>query len=60
MTAHTKIDLEQLAKEIRDLKPRQSLYIVLKRELSKIGYWKGKARYIPTTFINYKTKRKVG
>ena len=52
MTAHTRIDLEQLAKEIRNLKPRQSLYIVLKRELVKLGHWKGKPRYRPMTFIN--------
>jgi hypothetical protein len=44
----TKIDLEQLRKEIRELNSRKSLYRVLKEELSKIGYWKQKPRGNPS------------
>jgi len=36
----TKIDIEQLRKEIRLLKPRQKLYTVLQEELTRIGHWK--------------------
>jgi len=43
----TKIDLEQLRKEIRRLKRTQSLYRILKEELSRIGYWKNQARGNP-------------
>jgi hypothetical protein len=40
----TKIDLEQLVIEIRKINIQQKLYVVLKRELSKLGYWKNKPR----------------
>ena len=40
----TKVDLEQLVKELREITPRQKLFVVLKRELSKIKHWKNKPR----------------
>lgn len=40
----TRIDLEQLRKEIRALTRRDALYRVLKEELSKLGHWKQKPR----------------
>jgi hypothetical protein len=40
----TKIDLEQLVKEIRELTPQQKLFVVLKRELSKLKYWRNRPR----------------
>jgi hypothetical protein len=42
----TKIDLEQLVVEIRNLKPRQKLYIILRRELGSkyIDHWKQQSR----------------
>lgn len=36
----SKIDLEQLAIEIKQLNNRKQLYHVLKAELSKLGYWR--------------------
>ena len=47
MLKMSKIDLEQLAKEIRGLDRRQELYRVLKEELTKRGYWKQRARGNP-------------
>jgi hypothetical protein len=53
----TKIDLEQLTNEIRDINIRRKLYHVLKTELSKIGYWKNKERGNPAKgYINSKEK----
>ncbi len=43
----TYIDLEQLAKEISKLQRWQPLYKVLKRELTKKGYWCNKPRGNP-------------
>ena len=43
----TKIDIKQLRKEIRALKPRQILYQVLQEELTKIGHWKQRPRGNP-------------
>ena len=43
----TKIDLEQLRKEIRELNRSKILYKVLKDELSKRGYWKNQKRGDP-------------
>jgi hypothetical protein len=42
----SKINLVQLAKEIKVLNTRKELYYVLKEELEKIGYWKQKKRGI--------------
>ena len=43
----SKIDLIQLSKEIKAMTVRKQLYIVLKNELSEIGYWKNKKRGKP-------------
>jgi len=43
----TKIDLNQLRKEIRGLNRNKALYGVLKEELSVIGHWKNKPRGDP-------------
>ena len=46
----SKINLHQLTLEIRHLERHQSLYKVLKEELSKAGYWKNKKRgKLPST-----------
>jgi len=42
-----KIDIEQLAKELRNLERHKILYKVLKQELSALGYWKNKPRGKP-------------
>lgn len=55
----TRIDLEQLATEIRNLDRRQRLYRVLKAELSKLGFWRIKPRGNPSA--GYKAmKEKLG
>ena len=43
----TEINLEQLKKEIREMKPTYRLFLVLKEELTKIGHWKKLARGDP-------------
>jgi len=43
----TKLDLEQLRKEIRELNRSKLLYRVLKQELSRLGYWKNQGRGDP-------------
>lgn len=43
----SRVDLVQLAKEIRNLERHQKLYRILKDELSCIGHWKKKARGNP-------------
>lgn len=43
----TKIDLEQLRKEIRELNRTKTLYRVLKEELRRLGYWKNQGRGDP-------------
>jgi len=49
----SEIDLEQLAREIRNLERHLALYKVLKGELSKLGYWKNKKRgKLPFTRLN--------
>ena len=44
---HTKIDLEQLRIEIRQLNRTKKLYRVLKEELGKLDHWKMRARGDP-------------
>jgi hypothetical protein len=44
----TKIDLEQLTREIRILNSRNKLYHLLKLELGKRGWWKNKKRGNPS------------
>lgn len=43
----SKINLEQLRKEIRNLHRWQPLYKLLKEELIKLGYWKLQKRGDP-------------
>lgn len=43
----SRINIEQLVKEIRQLERHQVLYRVLKRELSLLGYWKNRQRGDP-------------
>ncbi len=43
----SKIDFEQLAKEIKQLERHQPLYRILKRELSVLGYWQNRPRGDP-------------
>ena len=43
----SKIDLEQLIKEIGQLERHQLLYQILKRELSQLGYWRNRQRGDP-------------
>lgn len=54
----TKIDIEQLRKEIRRFKnqphPRNRLFYALKEELNPLGWWKNRKRGKP----NYGWKRK--
>jgi hypothetical protein len=44
----TKVDLEQLAKEIRVLNRHHKLYRLLKLELGKRGWWKNRERGNPS------------
>ena len=44
----SKIDIEQLRQEIRELKRWQLLYRALKEELSALGFWKNKPRGNPS------------
>jgi len=43
----SKIDLDQLAVEISEMKPTYRLFLVLKTELTKIGRWKNLGRGDP-------------
>lgn len=47
MGMKTKIDLKQLALEIRNLNRSQKLYEVLRTELTRIDHWKQSARGNP-------------
>ena len=44
----SKINLEQLTKELHNLERHQQLYKVLKKELSALGYWKNRERGNPS------------
>lgn len=46
----SKIDLEQLALEIRNLKPTQKMYKVLRDELTRLDHWKQRKRWSPQGF----------
>ena len=50
----TKVDLEQLRLEIRNLTYEKELYAVLREELTKIGHWKQLKRGKPNPMF---TKR---
>lgn len=52
----TKVDLEQLAREIRVMNIRNKLYRLLKLELSRRGWWKQKRRGDPKK--GYRISRK--
>jgi hypothetical protein len=43
----TKIDVDQLRKEIRTMNRWNILYIVLKEELSVLGFWRNRVRGDP-------------
>jgi len=43
----SRVNIEQLTKEIKQLERHQVLYRVLKRELSQLGYWKNRQRGDP-------------
>ena len=43
----SRLDLEQLVKEVKQLERHQLLYQILKRELSLLGYWRNKQRGDP-------------
>ncbi len=43
----TKIDLEQLRTELRELNRHKALYKVLRDELTKLGHWKLRGRGDP-------------
>ena len=47
MVSMSKVDIEQLVKEIEQLERHQLLYQVLKEELSKLGYWRNRPRGNP-------------
>ncbi len=65
MVEHTKIDLCQLAKEIRAMKPGYKLYRVLKAELSRVDHWKGKRSgpvkgYQPRVMVQFEVDKLSG
>ena len=43
----SRVDINQLIKELRQLERHQVLYRVLKKELSALGYWRNKPRGNP-------------
>ena len=43
----SRLNIEQLVKEIKQLERHQVLYRVLKQELSLLGYWKNRQRGDP-------------
>ncbi|KKN29595.1 hypothetical protein LCGC14_0842630 [marine sediment metagenome] len=56
----SKLDFEQLRKEIRELNNRKALYRLLKEELGKIDHWKQKARGDPVKAYLARGKVKQG
>ena len=53
----TRVDLEQLAREIRTLNRNHKLYRLLKLELGNRGWWKNKERGNPQK--GYRISRKL-
>ena len=41
-------NLHELRKEIINMTPRQNIYMVLKEELTKLGYWRNHPRGNPS------------
>ena len=60
MTGHSKIDLAQLASEIRSMNPRKKIYKVLAHELGRLDHWKDKSRgaHINKGKLPYNSQRK--
>ena len=56
----TKLDLDQLRIEIRDLNRSKQLYKVLKVELSRLGYWKNQRRGDPVKAYHARGKKAGG
>ena len=56
----TKIDLEQLRIEIRELNNRKQLYYALKEELTKIDHWKQQGRGNPIKAFNTRGRKNRG
>lgn len=54
----SKIDLEQLRIEIRQLNRTKKLYKVLKEELSQLGYWKLRGRGDPVKAYHSRGKHR--
>ncbi len=54
------IDLDELAREIREMNSRREMYKVLRRELSLLGYWKNKPRGDPKKGYSISKFRKDG
>ena len=53
----TKIDINQLRAEIRELNRSKLLYRVLKEELGRIGHWKQRGRGDPVKAYQSRGKR---
>ena len=53
----TKLDLEQLAKEIRAMSVRSKLYKLLVEELGKQGHWKQLPRGKPDHNATFRKKQ---
>ena len=53
----SKLDFEQLRKEIRVLKRHHSLYRLLREELTKIDHWKQQGRGDPIKAFNARGKK---
>jgi hypothetical protein len=56
----TKINLDQLKKEIKELKRHQPLYRLLRDELLLLGFWKFKGRGNPSKGYKAMRNRKTG
>ena len=54
----TKLDLEQLRQEIRDLNYNKELYAVLREELTKLGHWKQLKRGKPNPMFTKRQNEK--
>lgn len=54
-----KTDLEQLKIDIHNMSCRSKLYKLLKRELTKQGYWKNKARWYPKGLVKRKDAKNI-
>ena len=54
----TKINLIQLSREIRTMSRQNVLYKVLKRELTRLGYWRNRPRGNPVKGYKVMRERK--